>query len=79
MRTLYRIDDFQQVYFVIDSIEALKAETLKDFGPIYNRLKGADDIVIDAILPGDRVFTRGTTPGEVASFIVHRITQRKAS
>ena len=25
MRTLYRIDDFQQVYFVIDSIEALKA------------------------------------------------------
>ena len=27
----------------------------------------------------DRVFTRGTTPGEVASFIVHRITQRKAA
>ena len=27
----------------------------------------------------DRVFARGTTPGEVASFIVHRITQRKAS
>ena len=24
----------------------------------------------------DRVFARGTTPGEVASFIVHRITQR---
>jgi phenylalanine-4-hydroxylase len=60
MRTLYRIDDFQQVYFVIDSIEALKAETLKDFGAIYERLKGADDIVIDAILPTDRVFTRGT-------------------
>lgn len=60
MRTLYRIDDFQQVYFVIDSIEQLKAETLKDFGPIYDRLKGADDIAIDAILPTDRVFTRGT-------------------
>jgi beta-lysine 5,6-aminomutase beta subunit len=27
----------------------------------------------------DRVFTRGTTPGEVASFIVHRLTQEKAS
>jgi beta-lysine 5,6-aminomutase beta subunit len=31
----------------------------------------------------DRVFSRGTTPGEVASFIVHRITgtrtQEKAS
>jgi phenylalanine-4-hydroxylase len=59
MRTLYRIDDFQQVYFVIDSIEALKAETLKDFGPIYERLKGADEIAIDAILPTDQVFTRG--------------------
>ncbi|GAB3262796.1 lysine 5,6-aminomutase subunit beta [Nocardioides dilutus] len=27
----------------------------------------------------DRVFTRGTTPGEVASFLVHRLVQRKAS
>jgi phenylalanine-4-hydroxylase len=60
MRTLYRIDDFQQVYFVIDSIERLKQETLKDFSPIYARLKGADDIAIDAILPTDPVFTRGS-------------------
>jgi len=60
MRTLYRIDDFQQVYFVIDSLEALKDETLKDFGPIYDRLEGKDDIAIDAILPSDSVFTRGT-------------------
>ncbi|MEY4241594.1 MAG: hypothetical protein RJA14_1290, partial [Pseudomonadota bacterium] len=60
MRTLYRIDDFQQVYFVIDSIEQLKRETLQDFGPVYGRLKGADDIAIDAILPTDQVFTRGT-------------------
>ncbi len=27
----------------------------------------------------DRIFARGTTPGEVASFIVHRISSRKAS
>jgi len=28
----------------------------------------------------DRVFTRGTTPGEVASFLVHRlVTERKAA
>ena len=60
MQTLYRIDDFQQVYFVIDSIEQLKRETLQDFGPIYERLEGAADIAIEAILPGDRVFTRGT-------------------
>jgi phenylalanine-4-hydroxylase len=60
MRTLYRIDDFQQVYFVIDSIEQLKRETLQDFGPIYDRLQGAEAIPIEAVLPGDRVFTRGT-------------------
>ena len=60
MRTLYRIDDFQQVYFVIDSLEGLKDETLRDFGPIYDRLEGKEDIAIDAIMPSDTVFTRGT-------------------
>ena len=60
MRTPYRIDDFQQVYFVIDSLEALKDATLQDFGPIYDRLKGADDLPIETVLPSDRVFTRGT-------------------
>ena len=60
MRTLYRIDDFQQVYFVIPSIEELREVTMRDFGPIYERLKGAADIAIDAILPSDKVFTRGT-------------------
>ncbi|PQZ82868.1 MULTISPECIES: phenylalanine 4-monooxygenase [unclassified Brevundimonas] len=60
MKTLYRIDDFQQVYFVIDSIEELKAVTLKDFGPLYERLKGAEDLPIEAVLPSDQVFTRGT-------------------
>lgn len=60
MRTLYRIDDFQQVYFVIPSIDELREVTLQDFGPVYERLKGASDIAIDAILPTDKVFTRGT-------------------
>jgi phenylalanine-4-hydroxylase len=60
MKTLYRIDDFQQVYFVIDSIDSLKAVTLQDFGPVYERLQGADTIAIDAMLPGDEVVTRGT-------------------
>jgi len=60
MKTLYRIDDFQQVYFVIDSLDQLLAETQQDFGPIYERLKGADDLPIETVLPTDRVFTRGT-------------------
>lgn len=60
MRTLYRIDDFQQVYFVIPSIEQLREVTLQDFGPVYEALKGAEDLPIEAILPSDKVFTRGT-------------------
>ena len=60
MRTDYRIDDFQQVYFIIESLDQLKRDTLQDFGPIYDRLQGAEPIPIDAILPSDRVFTRGT-------------------
>jgi len=60
MRTLYRIDDFQQVYFVIPSIEQLREVTLQDFGPVYGALKGAEDLPIDAVLPSDKVFTRGT-------------------
>ena len=61
MRTKYRIDDYQQNYFVIDSFEDLLRQTQEsDFGPLYAELDGQDEIEIEAILPGDRVFTRGT-------------------
>jgi phenylalanine-4-hydroxylase len=61
MRTKYRIDDYQQNYFVIDSFEDLLAQTLKtDFGPLYSELADAPDIEIETILPEDRVYTRGT-------------------
>jgi len=60
MRTPYRIDDFQQTYFVAPSLDALLAATLSDFGPLYERLAAAPDIAIEAIQPGDAVITRGT-------------------
>ena len=60
MRTPYRIDDFQQVYFVIPGLQALLGATLQDFAPIYAELESAEDIPIDAVLPTDRVFTPGT-------------------
>jgi len=60
MRTPYRIDDFQQAYFVIDSIQTLQEVTLQDFAPIYERLAGAADIGIAEMLPGDSVLTRGS-------------------
>lgn len=60
MRTPYRIDDFQQVYFVIPSLQSLLDATLQDFAPIYARLAAASDVPIEAVLPTDRIFTRGT-------------------
>ncbi len=60
MRTPYRIDDFQQAYFVIPSLQALLAATLQDFAPIYRRLETAADLTIEAVVPTDRVITRGS-------------------
>jgi phenylalanine-4-hydroxylase len=61
LRTPYRIDDFQQVYFVIDSLQSLLDTTVNtDFAPIYDSLGDAADIPIAAILPTDQVHHRGT-------------------
>ena len=61
MRTKYRIDDYQQNYFVIDSFEDLLRQTLEtDFGPLYEALEDEPDIEIETILPTDKVYTRGT-------------------
>jgi phenylalanine-4-hydroxylase len=60
MRTPYRIDDFQQVYFVIPSLQALLDATLQDFGRLYERLARLPDIGIEAVEPGEQVFTHGT-------------------
>ncbi len=61
MRTDYRIDDYQQSYFVIDSFEELRHQTADaDFAPLYARLVGQPDIAPDAILAEDRVLSRGT-------------------
>ncbi|KQN93438.1 phenylalanine-4-hydroxylase [Sphingomonas sp. Leaf231] len=61
MRTRYRIDDFQQTYFVIDSFEDLLDQTLNtDFAPLYAALDGQPDHDPATVLPDDRVFSRGT-------------------
>jgi phenylalanine-4-hydroxylase len=39
LRTDYRIDRYQDCYFVIDSFEQLMRETEPDFAPIYARLR----------------------------------------
>ena len=61
MRTDYRIDDFQQNYFVIPSFDELLRVTVEtDFAPLYADIAQLPDIPIADILPGDTVITRGT-------------------
>jgi len=61
MRTEYRIDDFQQNYFVIPSFEELLRVTVEtDFAPLYAELHALPDIPVAAIEPDDVVMTRGT-------------------
>jgi phenylalanine-4-hydroxylase len=61
MRTRYRIDDYQQTYFVIDSFEDLLRRTLDtDFEPLYAKLRHEPELTTDTLLPGDRVYNRGT-------------------
>ncbi|MES2097944.1 MAG: phenylalanine 4-monooxygenase [Pseudomonadota bacterium] len=61
MRTDYRIDDFQQNYFVIPSFDELLRVTVEtDFAPLYEELKALPDIPVAQIEPGDEVLTLGT-------------------
>jgi len=61
MRTEYRIDDFQQNYFVIPSFDALLRVTVEtDFAPLYESIRGQADIAVGEIVAGDRVLTLGT-------------------
>ncbi len=61
MDTGYRIDDFQESYFVIESYEQLFRATVDtDFAPIYARLNGRFRHTPADILSSDTVMTRGT-------------------
>lgn len=61
MRTEYRIDDFQQNYFVIPSFDALLRATVEtDFAPLYESIRGQADIAVGEIVAGDAVLTLGT-------------------
>ncbi|SOB78667.1 Phenylalanine 4-hydroxylase [Sphingomonas guangdongensis] len=61
MQTDYRIDDFQQTYFVIDSFDDLLRQTVEtDFAPLYAEIVGEPAIPVETLLPEDRVITRGT-------------------
>jgi phenylalanine-4-hydroxylase len=55
MRSLYRIDAFQETYFVIDDFSQLFEATAPDFTPLYGEMGGLEDLAANAALPEDRL------------------------
>lgn len=60
MRTRYRIDDFQETYFVLDSLDKLLELAHIDFAPHYQRVANMPEHEPGDVLPGDTVIARGT-------------------
>lgn len=60
LRTRYRIDDFQESYFVIDSLAQLLELARIDFSPFYARVHGQPEFEPGTVLAADRVLTRGS-------------------
>jgi len=60
MRTRYRIDDFQETYFVIRSLDELLQLAHIDFAPLYERVVKQSEFEPGDVLREDTVLTRGT-------------------
>jgi phenylalanine-4-hydroxylase len=60
MRTRYRIDDFQETYFVIRDLDELLELARVDFAPVYARVRGQPAFEAGPVQPDDRVISRGT-------------------
>ena len=60
MRTNYRIDDFQETYFVLNDLDELLELASIDFRPLYDQVKGQPDIAPGQIVGEDVMLTRGT-------------------
>jgi phenylalanine-4-hydroxylase len=59
MRTDYRIDDFQESYFVIRDLDELLEFSRIDFAPLYQRAALGTPLRPGDVLPTDEVFHRG--------------------
>lgn len=59
MRTHYRIDNFQEVYFVLNDLNDLLALAQTEFAPYYERLNHGPSFKPGEILPTDTVLHQG--------------------
>jgi len=71
MRTHYRIDDFQETYFVIQNLDELLELAHIDFGPLYAQIQGLPECQPGQLLDGDLVLTHGTGSYHQAKRGVH--------
>lgn len=55
MQSKYKIDTFQETYFVIGSFQELFDATAPDFTPYYAELKRRPDIEANAVIAADRL------------------------
>lgn len=55
MRSRYRIDSFQETYFVIDSFEDLFEATAPDFSALYESVRRSPPIEANTVLAGERL------------------------
>ncbi len=60
MRTRYRIDDFQESYFVLGSLDELLELAAVNFAPLYDAARNAPSLQPGDLVPDDRVIHRGT-------------------
>jgi len=59
MRTRYRIDDFQETYFVLEGVDAWPALDLDRLVPLWRDLAAEPDLEPSDLLPTDRLLARG--------------------
>jgi phenylalanine-4-hydroxylase len=64
MHTDYRIDSFQQSYFVIDDFQELFAAMQQPFAPVYDLVKPLPLIPASSLLDTDTVLQVGTQSGQ---------------
>ena len=60
MRAHYRIDDFQECYFVLNRLADLLALAEVDFAPVYQRVAALEALQPGDLLPDDGILHRGT-------------------
>ena len=66
MQTRYKIDTFQETYFVIRDFQQLFDATAPDFAPYYDALQGREPHAPSTILATDKVYHRGIAPVRAA-------------